>query len=118
MLEKYPVGEYTKYGDIMKKFIPLRIQNILKYIPFLNCLILFFWLYNYSLTEKNPKVFMKSLMIIFGVSIPIVILQILISKIIAEYFLVLTILNYLTTYVIPFIVGYALIKYQKRVLEF
>ena len=101
----------------MKKYISLHTQNIIKFIPFLNCFILFIWLFNYSRTEKDPRVFMKSLLIIFGVSIPIIILQIIISKILIEFSVAQSIFDGIFMYLIPFVIGSALIKYQKKVIE-
>ena len=102
----------------MNKFISLRKQRILKYFPFFNCLILFVWLFNYSHTERDFKVFWKSLILIFAVCIPMVFFQIIISEILAAYSTALTIFNFATIYIIPFVLGYALIKYQERVIAF
>lgn len=100
----------------MKKYISLHTQNIIKFIPFLNFSILFIWLFNYSCTEKDLKVFMKSLVIIFGVSVPIAILHIIISKLLTDFSVIQSIFNGIFMYLIPFIIGSALIKYQKIVM--
>lgn len=88
------------------------------FLPFINFLILFVWLYNYSHTEKNSKIFMKSLFIIFCTCIPMIILQILFSKLLSRYTIVLNIVNACAIYVIPLVLGYSLIKYQKKVIKF
>ena len=98
--------------------ISLHTQHIMMYLPFINALILFVWLFNYHNSERRLKVFGKSLIIIFCVTIPMGVLHILFSKIFAEFSIVLTVSNYLFIYLIPFVLGYALIKYQEKVLNF
>ena len=101
----------------MKKIISLRLQNILLYIPFANMFILYAWIFNYSRTEKDSKVLAKSLILIFCTCIPFVIIQIVLSKILPEASSILTIINIIFIYLIPFFVGRTLIRYQKKVLK-
>ena len=102
----------------MKKFVSLRVQRIMMYIPFVNCLILFVWLFNYRHSGKDYKTFGKSLIIILCVCAPLVVLQILFSKLLAKFPNVIAIVDLLAIYIIPFVLGFALIKYQEKVLNF
>lgn len=112
----YPLIGKIDGGTNLKRLISLRTQYIIMCIPFVNCLILFIWLYNYSRTTKEPKVFAKSLLVIFATALPVVILQILLSKAFSQSVLALNILNFIMIYIIPFLIGFSLIKYQKRTL--
>lgn len=98
----------------MKKFVSLRTQRIISFIPYVNGLILFIWLYNYSHSKKKHKVFARSLVVIFITCIPLVALQIVFSKIFSVYPIAINIINLLAVYLIPFALGQALIKYQEK----
>ena len=101
-----------------KSLISIRVQSILMCVPLLNCLVLFAWLYNYGHSVTNRTVFAKSLLVIFFSTIPLVILQILLSKIFANQAIILSVINSLMTYFIPFSMSFNLIRYQKKVLDF
>lgn len=101
----------------MKKCISVHTQKIIKYIPFLNCLILFIWLFNCNRMKIDYMVFLKSLLLIFATSIPLAILQIILSKMLIEFLAVQHVLNGIFIYLIPFVVGSALIKYQEKLIE-
>lgn len=96
----------------MKKFITLKKQKIVMCIPAINCLTIFFWLYNYGKLNPDPKIFWKSLVTIFSTALPIVVLQIILSKIFSELSYVL---DPFMTYLIPFCISFSLIRYQKKV---
>ena len=96
------------------KIVPLKAQYILMVIPILNCLVLFIWLYNYSRAKKDSKIFGKSLLVIFLSTIPIVIIQIILSKIIVNSSANIFVDN-LMSYLIPLSMAFNLIRYQKKV---
>ena len=97
----------------MKK-ISIRTQKIIKYIPFLNCLILFIWLFNCNHMKTDYMVFLKSLLLIFATSIPLAVLQIILSKMLIEFIVIQQVLNAIFMYLIPFAIGSVLIKYQEK----
>ena len=87
------------------------------WIPFVNYLILFVWLFNCYHMEEGPKIFRKSFLIIFGTVLPMAFLQILLSKIFADGSAMQAVINALFIYLIPWVLGFALIKYQRKVLK-
>lgn len=101
----------------MKKFISLHIQKIVLFIPFANYLIPFAWLFNYKHMEKQESLFAKSLLLAFGVSIPLIVVQILISRFLPDNKITLYVSNFIALYLMPFFIGYALIKYQAKAFE-
>lgn len=100
----------------MTKLISLRIQKVIMFIPFVNCFSLFIWLYNYSRTSKKLNVLLKSLLAIWAISIPFLILSILLSKIFPQSVIAHTIESFVMLYIVPCVVGFVLIKYQKKTL--
>lgn len=101
----------------MKGMISLRTQYIIMLIPFINCLLIFIWLYNYSRFFKNVKVFFKALVMMFAVGITIVIIDILLKGIFPFSSVMLTVINCLIMYITPFLIGLSLIKLQKKLLD-
>ena len=99
------------------KIISIKFQEVIMFVPFLNCFVLFIWLYNYSRMEKNTKIFSKSLCILFLSTIPIVILQIIFQKIFVDYNVLISVLDYLMLYIIPFSMAFNLVHFQKNILK-
>ena len=100
----------------MNKIISLKAQKIIVVIPFLNCLILFVWIYNYARMPADFKIFARSWLVIFASAIPLVIVQIILSKIQIQPETLSEVINLLFIYLVPFAVGIGLICYQKKVL--
>ena len=94
--------------------ISLRIQRILSFIPYLNALVLFLWLYNFGKSRKGPKVLFKSLLVAWGAALPWVILLIVLSKIIPDG-AVLPAINLAYSYLVLLSVATGLIWYQKKI---
>ena len=100
----------------MKKPVSLHVQRVLNFIPLVNSLILFIWLYNFSCSNKEYRIWKKSLINIFCVSVPIAILQIVISKAFEAFPIVVTIVDFMALYMIPFTIGTILIKHQEEMI--
>lgn len=101
----------------MKKLMSLRIQRIIMLIPFVNCVIPYIFLFNCMRVPGGQKVFLKSLLILFGLIIPIAIAQMLLYKAISQYELVLRIINPIIIYFFLFVVAFTLIKCQEKYLD-
>ena len=101
----------------MTKLVSLRTQQVIMFIPFVNCFLLFVWLYNYSRTSKELEVLLKSILAMCAISIPFVILSILLSKIFPLSVIAHIIESFVMLYIVPFVVGFILIKYQKKTLS-
>ncbi len=100
----------------MKKLISIRTQYIFMWIPFLNVLVLFMWLYNYNQMEKRSGVFGKSLFVLFASTIPLVAVQIIVSRLLGDGSTAAVIIDRLMLYLIPFSMAFNMIRYQKTVL--
>ena len=96
--------------------IKLSFQKKLVFIPFLNPLILFIWVYNWKKAGEPFSVFVKSLLLIWGISIPIIIVQIVLQNVFGTYPIVMSILAYAVMYLLPLSVGLGLISYQEKLL--
>jgi len=97
--------------------VSLRAQRVLMVIPIANAFGLFVWLYNYSRSERKQGVFFKSLLILFASVIPLAILEIVLSRIFSEQQVVLSVLNLLFIYLIPFVMDFFLIRYQESLKD-
>ena len=100
----------------MKKFVSIKTQRIIMFIPFANAFILFVWLYNFGRSNQPNKIFMKSLLTIFATTIPLIIIRIFLEKLLFNFPYMIQILHYLTLYFIPFCMAYSLIKFQQKYL--
>lgn len=91
--------------------ISVKVQKYIVFIPFVNCLILFIWVYNYGKMKNDFKVFAKSLLIIGAIGLPLTMIQIIVTNL----FGTAHILDLLMVYVTPLLIGLGLIQYQKRI---
>lgn len=101
--------------DNVKAMVSIKIQKIIMFIPILNFSLFFIWLYNYSRMRPNIMLFLKSLFVAFGCSLPIVIICILIDQLHNEILLYLT--KFIMLYIIPLSIGLGLVRYQQKILE-
>ncbi len=101
----------------MRLSISIKVQKILMFIPFINVFGLFIWLYNFISNSKKPTVFAKSLLIIFASTIPLVIIQIILTKLFSNSAVFVSVLGYIFTYLIPLSMDFFLIKYQRSLSE-
>lgn len=98
----------------MKKMIPIQLQLIFSWIPCLNFLVQFMWLYNCSKMENSTKIFLRSLwpsfaiVIFFSILQAILIHSVVVSKA-AEY-----ILSCIIAYTLPLLLGLYVVRYQRR----
>ena len=100
----------------MKKLISLRTQKIIMFIPVINIFIIAFWLYNYMKTTNNIKLFFKSLLKIWGVAIAFLIVSSALLEIFSQTKFLDYIRNFIMLYLLPFTLGYVLIKYQEKTI--
>jgi hypothetical protein len=98
----------------MRKPIPLPFQRKMLYVPLLNGLILFFWIYNSILRKSKADLFFKSLFItlIRGVSVtvPLILLAYFINPL--SWFF--TAYVYASIYFVAYFVGNGLIDDQEK----
>lgn len=100
----------------MRKLVPIKFQRILSYIPIINSLILFVWLYNFIRSGKSHGIFVKSLLVLLVCTAPLILIQIVVSCVFAASTLS-SICDLIMVYLIPLSMGIGLIKYQKHVFE-
>ena len=60
--------------------VSIKTQKVLSYIPLLNATVLFVWLYNYHRVAATPKIFAKSLVVLFTTTIPLALFQVFLLK--------------------------------------
>ena len=108
------IFDFLIEGCKTMNIVPIKTQRIIMYIPYVNVLNIFFWLYNslnmnipYRGVPQTLKVFMMS-------SIPLVVLQTVLSNINGNLGIIL---GYLNGYLIPLFIGMGLIKYQERLTK-
>lgn len=97
----------------IQKAVSLKAQRIIVYIPIINYSLLFIWLYNYSKRDRDYNVFLKSLIVVFKFTLPIVIIQIIISMTLYNFPIIISATNILEIYLVPFSLGMGLIKHQE-----
>lgn len=91
--------------------ISTKVQRKLMFIPYVNTLVMFIWLYNCRKAKMNMTVFMKSLLLIFAVVIPSAIVQVVISKLFPNIGgISACIMSYLTS----LLIAYCLIRFQEQ----
>lgn len=94
--------------------ISIKIQKIVMLIPGINPVCLAIWLYNSFFIVTSYKTILRSISIVFTSSVPLAILQVIIS-----YYLPLwgTVIGYINSYIIPLILGYRLIRLQEELMD-
>ena len=98
----------------MKGFISIRLQKILLFIPFVNCSILFIWLYNYSKMERTKISFIRSFITGICYALPFIVASIILSKLFGHIVLIKYVLNLIMLYLVPFFLGLGLIHSQSK----
>ena len=101
----------------MKKIISIKAQSIISFFPFFNAVVLFIWIHNYQVSVRNLKVFVKSLLIIFAVTIPLSLIQRLLLNLFAGYETIMLLINCTAIYLIPLLLARSLIVFQKRLFN-
>lgn len=98
--------------------VSLRVQKFISFIPCINILIFFIWMYNYYSYYRigldftdSTTVMIKSIFIVFACSIPIMILTAVLTTMVPASVLLLAAI---AVYVQPLIMSWALIKYQEK----
>lgn len=105
-------------SDNKYKVVSIKAQNIISFIPIINCSSVFIWLYNYSKIPRDYKILFISVLKAFLYSLPYIIIQILASRFLYTYYVLKSIIDLLALYVIPLSISRGLIKYQKSLNVF
>ena len=96
-----------------RKFVTLRTQKIILFIPVVNAFLSAIWLYNFLLSKEKLRVMLKSFFLI----IPTVIVTGMLCALLAGALPEGSILPMAAMmYGMPFVLGMVLIWYQKKVL--
>ena len=102
-------------GDfIVKKLIPINIQCIFMFIPFLNVLVVFMYLFNIHNSPNSGKLFAKSIIVFFASAI----VPTIIFTIIQDIFVNLSVISFIEVYFTPFFIALNLINFQKKNMNF
>lgn len=97
----------------MKNQIKLRVQRVLVIIPFINISIIAIWLYNYSTIPRDSRLFLRSFGVMFGYMFIIGIPQMILSLLFKDMWFI-DIISKVCIYLIPFFMGYGLIRFQSK----
>ena len=95
-------------------FIPLKVQRIIMFIPYVNVLNLFIWLNNSRMLNAPRNGVPRMLRIMFSCAIPFSCIQVFTSLYFPEYS------DWVSTacvYLLPLLIGRGLIKYQNQLLS-
>lgn len=98
----------------MKKMIPTRLLFIFSWIPCLNFLVQFMWLYNCFKMENSTKIFLRSLWPAFAVVVFFSLLQATLTHCFSVSKMVEDILSYIVAYALPLLLGLHVVRYQKK----
>lgn len=98
----------------MKRLLTIRSQKIILFIPIINYVIIFIWLYNYSQTTKNIKVFIKSLLMTFTLVFCLAVIYMILEKLFADVYIIDRCLDVSLQYLFPLVVGGVLIRCQEK----
>ena len=97
------------------KTISIKAQKILSFIPFVNAIVLFLWIFNYRVSINEPKIFAKSLLVILVRTIPLSLLQRLFLNLFIEQEIPTILINCIAIYIIPFSLAWGLISFQQKI---
>lgn len=98
----------------MKNNFPLHFQKIIMWIPYVNILVLFCWLYNCAKTDQPVKLFLKSLPLILGIGILFALLNAIVTGIAGSDSITASTVYYLTAYFCPVAIAAFVIHLQNR----
>lgn len=98
----------------MYKLIPIKVQRIFMFIPYLNVLVMFMYIYNLYRYPDGVSIFLKSIwrFFVFGV-IPMIFFSVL-----ERIFSNVSIIFYIGCYVEPLLLAYGFIEHQKKHIDF
>lgn len=94
------------------KPVSLKAQKIIQYIPILNMSILGIWLYNTLVLRIPNRIVWRSYPIIFGISIPLSLLNIIFCDLFPA---AATSLAFLFHYLVGFLLCRGLIRFQEKI---
>lgn len=97
--------------------VSIKNQKIISYIPLFNAAVLFIWVHNHRTTIKKPKIFAKSLLVIFLSTIPLACLYRFLLSVFATSSIAVCLVNILGLYFIPFIMARCLIRFQVKMIN-
>ena len=84
------------------------------FVPFVNALLMFTWLYNYAMSRRDVKIFMKALIISYLYVLPFVLVWSLLRGVLGETQLLQIINEVIMFYGCPLLWGIGLIRTQKN----
>lgn len=93
--------------------VSIKTQKILMFIPYVNIINLFIWLYISTHQFKEKNTFLRSLWILFSTLGPLVFAQVTLSQFLPTLG---TLMSYANIYMIPFVLGYRFIRYQETLV--
>lgn len=96
------------------KAMSIKLQKIFMFIPFLNMIGIFVWLYNCIVLKVKVKHFLKSLIM----SLPLVVVFGLLTAVVARIFgmnsVLYNVISYVAVYLFPLAIWFALVKFQEN----
>ncbi len=91
--------------------VSVKTQKKLMFIPYVNALVPFIWVYNCRKTETDTAVFLQSLLHVFAAAIPLMVVQVVLSKLFPS---IGGILACIMSYLAPLAIACCLIRFQER----
>ena len=98
----------------MRRLIPIKVQYIFMFIPFLNVLVILMYLFNIHKSSNSGKLFAKSVFIFFASAI----IPTIIFTILERFFADLSIFSFIEVYFTPLFIALNLIEFQKKNINF
>ena len=98
----------------MRKLISIKMQYIFTFIPLLNTLVIFMYLFNIHKSPDSIKLFSKSIFPFFVSAI----IPTLIFTILEKKFINLSLISLIEIYLIPLFISLSLINFQKKNMDF
>lgn len=94
--------------------ISTKTQMIIMLIPIINFFCIFIWLYNYIFyPQKSAKIWFMSLFKILLYVLPVGIIAALFAKLWPG----IIVIDILTKYIIPLLIGLSLVQYQSKLIR-
>ena len=92
--------------------VSIKTQEKIMFIPWLNVMNIFFWFWNSISIYRTVRTLPRTIWIMFSSSLPLIILQLVVSRFHNTAGLVI---SYANIYFIPLLLSYRFIKYQKLI---
>ena len=99
------------------KLISFKAQKIIMFVPYVNIINMYIYLYNCKQMNIHRLGFPKALLIVFANALPLLILGTIVDSAFALPAHILTVLSNVNAYLVPLLIGRGLIKYQQQLLD-